>query len=156
MYYSTTVITTINKTESCVNEASQEVLHDMLWNRLATLQAHVRFLCTSKQSIGIWLCAGGEQHGHSHWPEPQVRPPQLGFTQTIGIVTALLVLARVGLPSSQAVTLPSPYLVRSCLFNAPFVPWSPYKTPRAKYETVLVLIGNPHRKAVAVDYKLFV
>ena len=35
----------------------------------------------------------------------------LDFTQTIGMVTALFVLAHVGLPSSKAVALPSPGLL---------------------------------------------
>ena len=39
-------------------------------------------------------------------------------------------------------------LSRLFQFNASFLfPWSQYKTPRTKYETILVLIGNPRRKS---------
>ena len=105
--------------------------HSLLCNRSATLQSHARSHCTSKRSIGSGCVREKNRHRHKYWPvKTQVRSPQLGFAQTIGIVTALLVLARLGLPSSQAVTLPSPSLVRSCLFNltAPLFPWSSYKT----------------------------
>jgi hypothetical protein len=58
-------------------------------------------------------CAG-EFRNHKdtstgRWWAPGILP---GFTQTIGIVTALLFLARVGLPSCRAVLSPSRCLVQ--------------------------------------------
>ena len=66
----------------------------------------------------------------------------LGFPQTIGIVTGLLILVSVVLSNCRADSLPSLCLILFSSTSPPF-PWSSYKNLRTKYETVLVLIGNP-------------
>ena len=83
-----------------------------------------------------------ENNTTTEWPEPRATNCS-EFTQTIGMAASPFLVLVSLLRSRQ----------RSHGFNALFFffPWAPYKTLRTKYETVLVLTGNPSRKAVAVD-----
>ncbi len=66
----------------------------------------------SSSALGL-VVRGIEKTNNNDWlvnPRAQL----LGFTQAVGIVTAFLSLARVGLPRLWAV-LPSPYTLKICL-----------------------------------------
>ena len=84
----------------------------LLWNKWAALQDSSRSYCTNKRSALGSAVRGNlgirRTRANGRWA-PGILP---GFTQTIGIVTALLFLACVGLPSCRSVPSPSRCLVQ--------------------------------------------
>lgn len=102
-----------------------------------------------------------ENNTTTEWPEPRATNCS-EFTQTIGMAASPFLVLVSLLRSRQRLSLLALAHVKVLLLACSrqgshgqcllfFYPWSPYKTLRTKYETVLVLTGNPYRKTVAVD-----
>jgi hypothetical protein len=114
--------------------------HLVLWNRSATLpdsgQITNALTAPLAKYRGLWLCSR-QRITRQQDPRSPEQP------------TALILLKRSEWLLHPSFSL-SRFLVHFSSTSPPF-PWFSYKTLRTKYETVLVLTGNPHRKAVAVD-----
>ena len=100
-----------------------------------------------------------ENNTTTEWPEPRATNCS-EFTQTIGMAASPFLVLVSLLRSRQRLSLLALAHVKVLLLACSrqgshgsmlAYPWSPYKTLRTKYETVLVLTGNPYRKAVSVD-----
>ena len=108
--------------------------HNLWWNRSATLPDNERSHCATSEVQGIMVVLRRritrQQNGRS--PEQP---------------TARYLLKRSEWLHPSFSLSRSFVHVNTCLSY----PWSPYKTLRTEYETVLVLTGNPYRKVVAVD-----
>ena len=106
----------------------------VLWNRSATLPDNERSHCATSEVQGIMVVLRRRITRQQN----DRRPEQ---------------------PTARYLLKRSEWLHPSFSLSRFFVhvntclsyPWSPYKTLRTEYATVLVLTGNPYRKAVAVD-----
>ena len=94
-------------------------------------------LRTMHYHLGISIVCGIEETNNNDWPV-KPRAQLLGFTQTVGIVTAVLSLARVGLPRCKLLF----FLVQFTSFNALSLSSTPFASGLYEFKNVRTNFRN--------------